>query len=105
MLDLNIVYKSKYHDTFHVEHSLYSELITEFVKEKKKVMNKNERIRYKWYRLTKGIKFGSTYSGVPVRKAILENGKMYYKSTEKWELHELYYEVGKVEDYLGEIYN
>jgi hypothetical protein len=65
MLDLNIVFKSKYYDTFHVEHFLYGDVILDYVSEKKQAMNEYELMKYRLYRMTHGIKFGSKYSGVP----------------------------------------
>ena len=64
LLDLNILFKSKYYDYMTVEHELYYEIIEEFVKEKKSQMNGYETFRYKLYRKVKGLKFGSVYSGV-----------------------------------------
>jgi hypothetical protein len=68
LLDLNIVFKSKYYDLFYVEHYFYGEVLDKFVREKKEGMNRNERLKYRFFRLTKGIKFGNFTSSVPVKK-------------------------------------
>lgn len=47
LLDLNILYKSKYYDYIMVEHRMYFEIIKEYIDEKKIAMNQYERIRYK----------------------------------------------------------
>jgi hypothetical protein len=65
LLDLNIIFKSKYLDEIHVEHFLYLEVIDKYVSEKLKAMNGYEALRYKLYKKVKGIKFGTLYSGIP----------------------------------------
>jgi hypothetical protein len=65
MLDLNIIFKSKYYDELTLEHGLYYTVLKRYVNEKLDAMNKYEKLRYKLYKRAKGIKFGSEYSGVP----------------------------------------
>ena len=65
MLDLNLLYKSKYFEILYIEHHFYNEVIEQFVREKKSSMNQYEKIRYRLYRKIHGLKFGSFYSGVP----------------------------------------
>ena len=65
MMDLNIVYKHKHYDLFHLEHRFYGELVLNFVKEKKESMTRFEKMKYRAYRKIRGVKFGSTYSSVP----------------------------------------
>ena len=67
LLDYNIIFKSKYYDQVTVEHVFYLEVIDKFVKERKELMNPYENLRYKMFRKVKGLKFGSNYSGVPLK--------------------------------------
>lgn len=66
MLDLNIIFKSKYYNDMTLEHQLYFIALEKYVKEKREAMNPYENWSYKLFKKVKGLKFGSSYSGVPL---------------------------------------
>jgi hypothetical protein len=68
LFDCNIIWKSKYYDTFHLEHALYADAAYEWLQERKAQMNSYERILYWLFKKSKGVKLGSRYSGVPRTK-------------------------------------
>ena len=94
MLDYNIIFKSKYYSELYVEHKLYFEVLERFVKEKKSQMNGYETLRYKAFRKVKGLKFGSSYSGVPTSKLVYEKNNIHPKKSYIWgEIGEIYYDL------------
>jgi myo-inositol-1-phosphate synthase len=97
LFDLNIIHKSKYFETFHVEHRLFVKVIEEYLREKKAEMTMLERIKY--FRYKRGaVKMGSFYNGVPraVDKDFSED--LSSKASQRWEVADVYYEVPKHED-------
>lgn len=94
MLDLNIIFKSKYYSEVNVEHLLYFQVIERFVTDKKAQMNGYESLRYKAFRKVNGLKFGSAYSGVPAAKQIHEKNDIHPKKSYIWgEIGELYFDL------------
>jgi hypothetical protein len=94
MLDLNILFKSKYYDELTLEHGLYYPVLQRYVNEKLDAMNSYERLRYKAFRHVKGIKFGSDYSGVPYSKELIVKKDLYPKKSYIWgDVGELYYNL------------
>ena len=68
MLDLNILYKSKYYDCMHIEHSLYGELaLKQYVADIKSQMSVREKLAYKYWKKTKDlVPLGKQYVGIPL---------------------------------------
>ena len=64
LLDLNIIFKSKYYDELSFEHGMYGKIVDNFVREKLNTMNPYEMFRYKLFKRVKELKFGTKYSGV-----------------------------------------
>lgn len=91
LLDLNILYKSKYFDFIYAEHKLYYEIMGEIVKEKKASMNGYERLRYKLYRKVKGLKMGSLSSGVPKFTRLHRRFRTHEKRDVRFDTYEIYF--------------
>lgn len=66
LFDCNIIWKSKYFETFHIEHRMYCYVIDEWLKMKKAQMTVVERVRYEWHKRMneEAIKLGWRYYGV-----------------------------------------
>ena len=59
LLDLNIVYKSKYYDMMHLEHFLYSDLVLkDYIKNIRSTMSRKDLIGYWLFKKTKGVTWG-----------------------------------------------
>ena len=94
LLDLNIIFKSKYYDEIYLEHELYHEVIEKYVKEKRDAMNPHENIRYSLFKKVKGLKFGSDFSGVPFTKVYVARNDLFPKKSYQWgEIGPLYYDM------------
>ena len=105
MLDLNIIFKSKYYDLVTVEHMLYLEVIEAFVAERKAAMNAHERLRYKLYRKVKGIPMASKYSGVPLQTSWIDKKGVYPKKSYLWgDMGMLYYKLDPIEEGQSEAF-
>lgn len=64
MLDLNILYKSKYFDIMHLEHSLYNNLVLkDYIKNIRSTMSKKDKFGYWLYKRSKGVQFGTHKAG------------------------------------------
>lgn len=98
LFDCNIIWKSKYYDTFHLEHSLYADVAHEWLLQRKAQMNSYERILYWLFKKSKGVKLGSKYAGVPRTKERDLSSLYASKANLKWELASLYYTVPKPDD-------
>lgn len=56
LLDLNILYKSKYFDIMHLEHFAYNELVLkDYIKNIRSTMSKKDMLRYWLYKRSKGV--------------------------------------------------
>jgi hypothetical protein len=94
MLDLNILFKSKYYDELSLEHGLYYKALNKYVVQKLDGMNKHEKLRYSLFKKAKGIKFGSGYSGVPYSKEMVVKRDLYPKKSYLWgDVGELYFDL------------
>lgn len=99
LLDLNIIFKSKYYEEITVEHELYYEVIEKYVKEKKAAMNPHENIRYSLFKKVKGLKFATDFSGVPLSKSFIARNELYPKKSYHWgELTELYFNLPETKE-------
>ncbi len=102
MLDLNIVFKSKYYTEMNVEHMLYFEVMQRYVQEKRAQMNGYEKMRYKAFQKVKGIKLGTRFSGVPPARKIEETNDIYMKKSYIWgEIGEIYYKLPHAQEALS----
>lgn len=102
LLETNILHKSKYYDVLITEHRYYTQLMEEYIKQKKQAMNKYEMIRYRMFKKVKGVKFGSSFSGVRPRRQRHEQKKLYTKGSYMWELGELYYDLPGPQEHFRE---
>ena len=59
LFDCNILWKSKYYDYFCIENKLYAQVIIDWCKNKKAAMNAYDKLMYKLYKKSKGIKLGT----------------------------------------------
>lgn len=70
MLDLNIIWKSKYYDFMHVEHFLYVGVIEDWLERRLQGMNRYERLLFWLYKKNhKAVKVSKTSQGVGPAKA------------------------------------
>ncbi len=94
LLDLNILFKSKYYDEMSLEHGIYQAILIKYVNQKLDAMNNYEKLRYKLYKRVKGIKFGSEYSGVPYQTDKYVKRDLYPKRSYLWgDIGELYFDL------------
>lgn len=97
LFDLNIIFKSKYWETWHVHHRLYVDVINEHLQERRKKMSYYEKLQYRWFRRGP-IRFGWYIYGVHgIRKSDF-NTKASAKNSVLWEVAEVYYDVPKHAD-------
>jgi hypothetical protein len=59
LFDCNILWKSKYYDYFCIENKLSAQVIIDWCKNKKAAMNAYDKLMYKLYKKSKGIKLGT----------------------------------------------
>jgi len=66
LLDLKIIYKSKYYDLLYVEHGLYAKhVLGKYVEEIKKSMSKRDKFNYWLYQKSgKNFKLGKKRNGM-----------------------------------------
>ena len=94
MLDLGILFKSKYYEELGMEHHLYHDIMTKYVNEKLDAMNGYEKLRYSLFKRAKGLKFGSVYSGVSYTRAAPAKSNIYPKISYIWgDLSDLYFNL------------
>lgn len=99
MLDLNIIFKSKYYDEMTVEHNFYLQALKKIVDEKLNAMNPYEHFRYRLYKRVRGLQMRSKYSGVPYVEKIYVNNDMYPKKSYIWgDIGEIYFDLPKMEE-------
>ena len=96
LLDLNIIYKSKYFDILHIEHGLYAKhVLKPYIDDIRSSMSKRDLIGYRLFvRAGKGIALGSRYSGFPVATELSSKPRgtfLWTKASPEWEFSELYY--------------
>ena len=61
-------------------------------------------MKYKAYKMAKGLKFGTTRSGVPHRTWKLSKDNLQNKKSPMWDTGELYYDLEKIEDYMRSVF-
>jgi len=108
LLDLNIIYKSKYFDILYVEHSMYvNHVLKQFVERKKEELSFKERMQYKLFCRAKGVKLGTSYSGMPyLTDEQRPKGEwLWTKTAYSWEFAELYYRLDKPEKEVQDTLN
>lgn len=54
-------------------------------------MNAFERFKFKRYKYRKGLKFGTKYSGVPMRNDYIHRQEVYAKNDWVWDTYKVYY--------------
>lgn len=66
LLDLNIVYKSKYYDMFYMDQAFYGmHVLGPYIQNIREGMSRRDRLNYWLYKRAKGITLGSRYGGFP----------------------------------------
>lgn len=97
LLDLNILYKSKHYDMLVIEHSFYvSEVLVPYVARIYSRLTLKERLHFWLYKRAKGIKLGTTTSGLPFLREVSYNNRgvhLWSKQSNCWEFGELYYKL------------
>lgn len=96
LLDLNIIYKSKYYDLLHMEHPLYGmHVLPQYIESIREGMSRRDRLNYWLYKRAKGVSLGSKYGGLPVIKPLQVSfgpaGFVWSKEVQVAEFGELYY--------------
>lgn len=93
MFDLNIIWKSKYYDFFHIEHFLYVGVIEEWLERRLQGMNRYERLLFWLYKKNhSAVKVSKTSHGVGPAKSSAMNRSKSGKADYSWDLANLYYE-------------
>ena len=99
LLDLNILYKSKYFDVMHLEHSFYAkQVIPEYIAEIRSTMSRKELFFYRLYCNSHGIFLGNGRRGIHYLRNVeaMKRGTWKWrKDSYAWEFAELYYEIDK----------
>ena len=96
LFDLNIIYKSKYFDVLHVEHSFYLPVIKEYIDEIKSSMTTRDKVGYQLFVRAKGITLGTKRSGFPTHRLYQHTNRgrwIWLKEDYGFEFAELYYEI------------
>lgn len=92
LLDLNIIFKSKYYDEMTVENNMFLQLLKKYVHEKLSTMNPYEQFRYRLFKRVKGLKMRTKFSGVPYVEKRLVSNDLYPKKSYSWgDIGEIYY--------------
>ena len=103
MLDLNLLFKSKYYDELSLEHHLYTSFMKDYAEEKLNSMNGYEKMRYKLFKKAKGLKFGSEYSGAPYARELYANKDLFPKKSYIWgDLAFLYFKLQQPDEAFDE---
>ena len=98
LLDLNIVYKSKYYDVLHLEHGLYAKFVLRnYIENIKSEMTRMEKLGYRLFcRSERSFLLGNRYGSMPVVTdwGSKKHGKwIHRKDSFQWEYAELYFDV------------
>ena len=92
LLDLNILWKSKYFEFFHIEHQLYVQVAEDWLAQRYTGMNQYERLMFWLYRKqNKDMNLSAWRSGAgpPSRRAL--DPRQAAKADERWDLANLYF--------------
>ena len=97
LLDLNIVYKSKYYDVMYLEHALYSNVLETYTQNIRSSMSKMDQAKYWLYCRSHGIFLGSKRRGIPYLSSMqqVRGHFLWSRDSFEWEFAELYYEISK----------
>ena len=102
LLDLNILYKSKYYDLLLMDHAFYGmHVLGPYVKRIKAKMSRRELFNYWVYKKAKGITIGRITSPIPgIRGQAIKTGPHYHwsKKMNLSEFSDLYYHASHFED-------
>lgn len=93
LFDLNIIWKSKYYETFQIEHFMYVAVIEDWLERRKQAMNRYEKLLFWLYKKKHArVKLSKRYHGVgpPSARSMTKRGAN--KADYRWDFANLYYE-------------
>lgn len=102
LLDLNIVYKSKYYDMLYMDHQFYGmHVLGPYIESIREGMSRRDKINYWFYKRAKGVLLGSRLSAIPYIRNMQVNVSGVHVWTKKEmaaEFSELYYDQRTLKD-------